>query len=135
MTKSNVKRPLKPSESPNGSKSHGRIVDVVHRTGMTHWAVEEAIRSGDLPAIKPGKHYIISMADADKWMERLKRRDASQIFGDIKELNAWLRRHGYQPVDPNAAPPTDKEAQAFFEGCKRDEDGNIIVHIGGPEED
>src|SRR6266699_3844181 len=125
MTKSRVTKA--PNNPPtNGSKSHGRIEDSAARTSMTHWAVEEAVRNGDLPAIKPGKHYIISMADADRWMEKLMQRDANKTFNNIAELNAWLKRHGHPPIDPNAPRPTDEEAQAFFENCEKDEDGNII---------
>ena len=131
MTKSKVKKA--PNNPPiSGSKSHGRIEDIAARTSMTHWAVEEAIRSGDLPAIKPGKHYIISMADADEWMAKLKRRDANKTFYTVgkmnfAEVNAWLKRHGHQPIDPTAPfPLTDKEAQEFFANCEQDEDGNLI---------
>ena len=70
---------------------------------------------------------------ADEWMEKLKRRDARQIFTNIAELNAWLKRHGYRPIDPNAPPMTDEEARKFFDGCEKDEDGNYL--LSDPEED
>lgn len=126
VTKSRVKKA--PNNPPtDGMKTYGRIEDVAARTSMTHWAVEEAIRSGDLAAIRPGKHYIISMTDADEWMAKLRRRDARKLFHNLAELNAWLKRHGHRPINPdNWTPPTDEETQRFFEGCVKDEDGNLI---------
>ena len=74
MTKSNVKKTPATTPPSNGSKTHGRIADIAARTGMAPWAVEEAIRSGELPSIPPGKHnkaHIVSFADADAWIAKL----------------------------------------------------------------
>ena len=49
-----------------------------------------------------------------------------RIFGNIKELNAWLRRHGYPPFDPNAPPPTEEEARRMFENVPKDKNGDPV---------
>jgi hypothetical protein len=122
------KQPVKkaPHAPSNGSQTYGRIDDISIRTGMTHWAVEEAIRNGDLPAMKPGKHYVVAMADADAWMAKLRQRDERPLFNNFPELNAWLKRHGYPTIDPKAPPippPTAEETKNFFESLHSDEYG------------
>ena len=75
----------------------------------TNWFVEELIRNKQLPARKFGKSWVVDLHDINEWIEEEKKSDK------FRELLANARLI-----------TTDEEAQEFFAGCERDEDGNII---------
>ena len=77
----------------------------------TNWFVEELIRKKHLPARKFGKSWVVDLHDINKWIEEEKTK--SNIYSTVRLL-------------------TDAEAQEFFAGVERDEDGNFI---GDPEKD
>ena len=81
----------------------------------TNWFVEELIRKKHLPARKFGKSWVVDLHDINKWIEEEKKSD------EFRELLANARLI-----------TTDQEAQEFFAGVERDEDGNFI---GDPEKD
>ena len=47
-----------------------RIMDAAHYMGVTPWYVEVIVRSGELPALKLGRHYTILREDLDKFLDR-----------------------------------------------------------------
>lgn len=47
-----------------------RIVDAAHYMGVSPWHVEEIIRSGELPALRLGRHYTILREDLDAYLDR-----------------------------------------------------------------
>jgi excisionase family DNA binding protein len=77
----------------------------------TNWFVEELIRKKHLPARKFGKSWVVDLHDINSWIEQEKTK--SGIYKTVRIL-------------------TDEEAQQFFAGMERDENGNFIIK---PEED
>lgn len=62
--------------------------------------------------MKPGKHYVVDIKDADEWIEKLKKSETQK-----RELQELIK---------TAPTLTAEQAREFFNGCARDEDGNYI---------
>jgi excisionase family DNA binding protein len=80
----------------------------------TNWFCEELIRKKQLPATKYGKSWVVDLHDINIWIEEHKKLEK------FKELANAVRIM------------TDEEAQQFFAGMERDEDGHFIIN---PKED
>ncbi len=74
----------------------------------TNWFCEELIRKKQLPATKYGKSWVVDLHDVNIWIEEQKKLEK------FKELAKTVRIMN------------DEEAQQFFAGMERDEDGNFI---------
>jgi excisionase family DNA binding protein len=75
----------------------------------TNWFCEELIRNKQLPARKHGKSWVVDLHDINIWIEEQKKSDR------LKELLANAPRI-----------MNDAEAQQFFDGVAKDEDGNFL---------
>jgi hypothetical protein len=75
----------------------------------TSWFCEELIWNKQLPARRHGKIWVVDFHDINIWIEEKKKSDK------LKELMVNAPRF-----------MTDEEAQEFFAGGKRTEDGVII---------
>jgi excisionase family DNA binding protein len=105
---------MKPN-SPPISRINPRMMTIpliAKYLSATNWFVEELIRKKHLPAGKFGKSWVVDLHDINKWIEEEKTK--SNICSAVGIL-------------------TDDEAQQFFAGMERDEDGNFISV--DPEED
>jgi excisionase family DNA binding protein len=58
--------PPPPALTPRGL----RIPDAANYMGVTPWYVEVVTRSGELPALKLGRHYTILREDLDGFLDR-----------------------------------------------------------------
>jgi len=85
-----------------------RIQDEARYLSATTWFVEELIRNKKIRFHILGKRRVVDINDLNDWIEELKK--------------------------PQPQVLTDEEAQAFFDGCEKDEDGNYILRIFGSEE-
>jgi excisionase family DNA binding protein len=74
----------------------------------TNWFVEELIRNKQLPAQKYGKSWVVDLHDINTWIDQCK---------SAHKLNEMMA---------NARIMTDEEAQHFFKGVRRDEQGAFI---------
>ena len=88
-----------------------RIQDVARYLSATTWFVEELIRNKKIRFHVLGKRRVIDINDLNDWIEELKK----------------------APQEPPRV-LTDEEAQAFFQGLERDDDGNYVVRIIGSED-
>jgi len=70
--------------------------------------VEELIRNKKIHFLVMGKRRVVDIHDLDDWIEEQKK--------------------------PQPQVLTDEEAQAMFDCCERDEDGNYVVRVFGKEE-
>jgi hypothetical protein len=70
------------------------------------------LRKGELRFFWVGKAKVLDREHVDVWIE------AQKQLEELKKIPAL----------------TDAEAQAFFEGVQRDEDGNYILHFGSEED-
>jgi excisionase family DNA binding protein len=86
-----------------------RIPDVARYLSATNWFVEELIRNRKLRFRILGKRRVVDIQDLDDWIEAEKQREG------LKEL-------------------TNEQAQQFFQGVEKDEDGNYIVSIRGEDD-
>src|SRR4051812_46416820 len=80
-----------------------RIQDVARYISATNWFVEELIRDKKIRFLVLGKRRVI----------------------DVNDLNDWIEMQKQEP--PRSL--TDEEAQRFFDGCERDQDGNYILRV------
>jgi hypothetical protein len=53
---------------------------------------------------------------------------------DRQDVDAWIEAQKQLEELRKTPALSDAEAQAFFEGVERDEDGNYIVHFGSEED-
>ena len=74
----------------------------------TNWFVEELIRNRQLPAQKYGKSWVVDRYDVNKWIAKEKE---SEKFKEALK---------------NARIMTDEEAQQFFDGVAKDEEGDFL---------
>lgn len=107
-----MKKPVRQTDSvPTGSLPTTiiprllRIQDVARYLSATNWFVEELLRNGKLRFVVAGKRKVVDVKDVDEWIEAQKKHEEP-----AKLL-------------------TDEEAQEFFRGVEKDEDGNYIVKI------
>ena len=87
-----------------------RIQDVARYLSATTWFVEELIRNKKIRFHVLGKRRVIDVNDLNEWIEELKK----------------------APQEPPRV-LSDEEAQAFFQGCEHDAEGNYILRIVGEE--
>jgi excisionase family DNA binding protein len=105
-----------PQEAANECGWYHRAFDyfkhVAQYIGATSWRVEEMLRKGELRFFWVGKAKVVDREDVDAWI------DSQKELVELKKMPAL----------------TDAEAQAFFEGVEKDEDGNIILRFGSEED-
>src|ERR1700674_4227419 len=85
-----------------------RIEDVAKYLSATTWFVEELIRNKKIRFMVLGKRRVV----------------------DVSDLNDWIEEQKKGPQEPPRV-LSDEEAQAFFQGCEQDAEGNYILHIVG----
>ena len=88
-----------------------RIQDVARYLSATTWFVEELIRNKKIRFMVLGKRRVV----------------------DVSDLNDWIEEQKKGPQEPPRV-LSDEEAQAFFQGLERDDNGNYVVRIIGSED-
>ena len=101
------------------------IEQLAQYLGITNFAAEEKLRKGEIKFKWAGQRKVVERADADAWAD-------AQPYADVTVRTRQQSPFGGLEWEPVM---TDAEAQAFFAGTKRTEEGYIVGLSGDAEED
>jgi hypothetical protein len=105
------REPLEPTDPASAVNPRVMTIPMMAKyISATNWFCEELVRNKQLFARKQGKSWVVDLHDVNAWI------DEQNKAGKLKETL------GHVPQIM-----TDAEAQQFFAGMERDQDGNFIA--------